>query len=210
MDIVGFDVVVEEIFRQFFGHSLGKRRYEHAFMAVDTREDFVHEVVDLIFRRSDIDFWVEQACGTDNLLDDDALGFSDFEVGRRRTDIDNLMNELVELFEAQRSVVECCRQTEAVFYEVLLPCPVAAVHGTNLWHAHMAFVDDGEKVFREEIKQAVRPVTRLPTVEIARIILYAAAMAQFLDHLHVVFHPLLDTLCLDCIANGVEISHAFH
>ena len=35
-------------------------------------------------------------------------------------------------------------------------------------------------------------------------------MAQFLDHLHIVFHTLLDALRLDSIAYALEIILLFH
>ena len=116
----------------------------------------------------------------------------------------------MELVEGEGAVVESCRQTETVFNQVLLACPVAAIHGAYLWYAHMTFVHHQQKVLGEEVEQAIGTFARLPAVEIPRIVLYARAVAQFLNHFHVIFHPLLDALCPDGIAQVPEELFALH
>ena len=68
----------------------------------------------------------------------------------------------------------------------------------------MALVHHQQEVFREEIQQAVWPFARLSAVEISRIVLDARTVTQLLDHLHVVFHTLLDALRLDSVAYTLE------
>ena len=47
----------------------------------------------------------------------------------------------------------------------------------------------------------------MATVEIARVVLNARAVTQFLDHLHVILHTLLDALGLDGVAHLLEESY---
>ena len=69
----------------------------------------------------------------------------------------------------------------------------------------MALVDEEQEIFGEEIEQAVGAFAWLAAVKIARVVLDAATMAQFLDHLHVILHALLYALCFDRIAKVVKI-----
>ena len=50
----------------------------------------------------------------------------------------------------------------------------------------------------------------MSAVEISGIVLNSRAVAQFLDHLHIVLHTLLDALRLDSIAYALEIILLFH
>ena len=68
----------------------------------------------------------------------------------------------------------------------------------------MTLVDDQQIILRKKIEQTVGALTFLPTVEVAGVVLYSTAMPQFLDHLHVVFHPFLNALCLNGITHLVE------
>ena len=114
------------------------------------------------------------------------------------------MHHLLELVETEWAVVEGCRQAEPIFHEILLAGAVAAVHRVKLRHGDVALVDDEQIVVGEEVEQAVGPLSRFATVEIARIVLDARAIAQFLDHLHVVLHTFLDALRLDVVAESLK------
>ena len=74
----------------------------------------------------------------------------------------------------------------------------------------MTLIDDQQIVVWEEVQQTVGTFARLSSVEIARVVLNARAVAQFLNHLHVVLHALLDALCLDGVAHLVEVIHLLH
>ena len=69
----------------------------------------------------------------------------------------------------------------------------------------MTLIHHKEKVFREEIKETIRTLARSTAIEITGIVLYTRTMAKFLDHLHIIFHTLLDSLCLDTVAKFREI-----
>ena len=117
---------------------------------------------------------------------------------------------LLELLEAQRTVVEGGGQSEAVLHEVLLAAAVTAVHAVDLRHAHVALVDEEQIVVGEEVEQAVGPFARLAAVEVSAVVLDARAVSQFLDHLHIILHALLDPLRLDAVAQFLEEGDLLH
>src|SRR5207302_1592806 len=55
-----------------------------------------------------------------------------FEFGRRRAYVNELVRQLHELVEVQRAVIECARQTESVIHENGLARSIAFVHSTDL------------------------------------------------------------------------------
>jgi hypothetical protein len=67
-------------------------------------------------------------------------------VARRRGDVDELRDALLELVEAERSVVECGGKAEAVLDERDLARAVALVHAADLRHRDVGLVDDAEHV----------------------------------------------------------------
>ena len=74
----------------------------------------------------------------------------------------------------------------------------------------MTLVDEEQIVIREEVEQAIRSFASLSPIEVATVVLDAWAVAQFLDHLHIIFHTFLDTLSLDRVAHFLEESHLLH
>ncbi len=68
---------------------------------------------------------------------------------------------------------------------------VALVHCPNLRDSHMGFVDDQNKIVREEVQQSVRGGARTASVDVARIVLNPSAGANLAHHLQVVggAHP---------------------
>ncbi len=157
----------QQILRQFFRHALSKCRDEYSLLPFCPLQYLFKEVIDLVFRRSDDDFGIEQPCRTDDLLHHDTLCLAQFVVCRSGGNVDCLVQHLIKLLEFQRSVVESGRQSEAVFHKILLAGTVASVHRTYLWNAHMALVHHEDEVFREEIKQAIGLLTGTSAVEIA-------------------------------------------
>ena len=173
MDISGLDVVVQQIFCQFLCHALGEGSDQHPFLPFAALQDFFHQVVNLVFGGTHLNLGVKQSCRTDDLLYNDALSLLQLIVGRGGTDVDDLMYHRSELVERQRTVVKSCRQPETIFNQIPLARAVSAIHSTDLWYRDMAFVDDQQKVLREEVQQTVRTLASLSAVEIARIVLNA-------------------------------------
>ena len=197
--------MVEQILGKLLGHTLGKCRHQHALVALTALLNLFHQVINLILRRTHLNFRIKESRRTDELLHDDTLSLAKLIVGRCGTDIYYLIDETVELVKFQRTVVESGRQTETILYEVLLPRPVTTIHRTYLRHTDMALVDNHEVVFREEIQQAVGALSGLAAVEVAAVVLYARAVTELLYHLDIIFHTLLDALGLYGIANLLEV-----
>ena len=71
----------------------------------------------------------------------------------------------------------------------------------------MAFIDDGEEILREVVEKAERAHTRLTTVEVARVVLNARAVAHFTNHLNVVGYALAQTISFGRATFAVEHIH---
>ncbi len=65
---------------------------------------------------------------------------------RRRRNVNRLIDQLRELVEIERPVVQRGRQAEAVFDQGFLARTVAAVHAADLRHGHMALIDHQKKI----------------------------------------------------------------
>ena len=104
------------------------------------------------------------------------------------------MGEFAKLLKFERAVVERGGESETVVDQTLFARAVAAVHRADLWHADVALVDDEQKVFWEKVEQTVGAHARLATVEVARIVFDARAVAEFANHFEVVAHAFLETL----------------
>ncbi len=150
---------------------------------------------------------VQQAGGAHELLDHESAGFLEFVVGGGRAHVDLLACELLELLELERTVVGGCGKPESVVYQYRLAGVVAAVHRVYLRQGHVALVDEGYEVLGEVVDQAERALTLLASVEVAGVVLDAGAVAHLLDHLEVVFHPLLEALGLEFAAAFLEELH---
>ena len=61
----------------------------------------------------------------------------------------------------------------------------------------MALVDDHHIIFGEVIQQTERACSCSAPIEVARVVLNAGAVAKLLNHLEVVLHALLDSLCFN-------------
>ena len=153
---------------------------------------------------------VEQSRGADHLFHHHAFAFLQFVVGGRGTDVNHLLGHFVELVEGERAVVQGCRQAETIVHERLLARAVAAVHGAYLRHAHVALVDDNQKVLGEEVQEAIRARARRASVEVARVVLNAAAVPQLAYHFDVVLHALFQPFCFERLAAGLEVGDLRH
>ena len=199
--------VVEQELAQFLGHSFGQRRDQRTFLLFYTYTNLLQQVVNLILRWTHLYLWVQQTRRTYHLFDDDTLSLLQLKVSRCGRDINSLMSVLLELLKGQRTIVEGGWQTESILHQIGLAGTVTAVHRTYLRHRDMTLVDDQQKVVREEVQETVRPLTSMSAVKVTGIVLDTRAMAQFLDHLHVVLHTLLDALRLDLITQILEELH---
>ena len=74
----------------------------------------------------------------------------------------------------------------------------------------MALIDECYEVLGEIVYEAEGPLSCAPPVEVSGIILDAGAVAQFLDHLHIVLDPLLEAVGLVLLSDGTEILALLH
>ena len=174
------------------------------------RHYLVHQVVNLVFRRTNLNLGVQQSCGAYQLFYNDTFCFVQLIIGWGSTDIDHLIGHLLEFLESQGTVVEGCRQSEAEFHQISLTSPVATIHSTDLRHTDVTLVNHHQIVFWEEVEQTVGSLTGLSSVKVSGIVLNTRTMAQFLDHLHIIFYAFLDALGLDAVTHFLEESHLFH
>ena len=210
VDISRGDAVFQKIVREFFRHALGQGRYQDALVGLAGFRDFFHQVVDRVVGGAHLYGRVEQSRGTDHLFHNHALAFLQFVVGRRGTDVNHLLGHFVELVEGERAVVQGGWQAEAIVHERLLARAVAAVHGAYLRHADMALVDDDQKVLGEEVQEAIGARARRASVEVARVVLNAAAVPQLAYHFDVVLHALFQPFCFERLAAGLEVGDLRH
>ena len=117
------------------------------------------------------------------MLDDDPLTLSQLILGRRSTDIEDAGGEGIELFVLQRTVIQCCGQAKTILHETNLSRAVTPIHRMDLWDGHMALIYDQQIVTREVVQQAEGTLTRLPTIEVAGVVLDPRAIAELTYHL---------------------------
>ena len=82
---------------------------------------------------------------------------------------------------------------------------VATVHRSDLRQCNMAFVDEAYEILREIVYQTERPHALRASVEIARIVLDARAVAHLLYEFQVIFYSLLQSLGFQVFAYILEI-----
>ena len=87
---------------------------------------------------------------------------------------------------------------------------VAAVHRPDLRQGDMALVYECDEIIREIVDEAERPFSGGAAVKISGIVLDTRTIAHLLDHLEVIFHPLLESLCLKRLAYALEILHLLY
>ena len=196
--------MIQQIFRQFFGHSFGKRCHQNTFVFVTSLQYFGQKIVYLVLARTHNNLWVQQSRWSNQLFNHHAFGLSKFVVGRCCRHIYHLIDKAMKLFKPKRTVVESSRQAETKLNKVLLSRPITPIHAAKLRNANMTFVDNHQIIFWEKIEQAIRTLARLAAIEIARVVLDARTVPQLFHHLHVILHPFLNTLGLNAVAKLVK------
>ena len=207
MDIVAADSHARQISSQFLRHTLRQCRHQNTFVHSSTLCDLLHQIVDLVQRRTHLDNRIEQACRTDHLVHHDPFALFQFIVGRCRTHVNRQRSQRLELIKRQRTVIHRCRQTETIIHQILLTGIIASVHRPYLRDRHVALVNHQQKVFREIIEQTERPFTRLATVKIAGIVLDTGAMPQLAYHFQIKRDTLVQTFRLVRLADFPQEIH---
>ena len=189
MQVLHFEILFGEMLRQRLGHSLGQSRYQRALSDFHELAQFGNKRIYLIARRENLNARIYQAGGADNLLND--LGRAlQFVRARRRSCKDNLPDCPLPLVEPQRSVVQRRWKAEAVLHEGTLARTVSVIHPAKLGQRYVAFVHHHQEVVREILQQVARRLSRLPALQMARVVLDALAVAEVLNHLQIIFRAL--------------------
>ena len=191
MNIVATHIVTKQEIGQFLRHALGKGCNQYALFHLDALLDFLHQIVNLIQTRTDIYHGIKQACRTDNLIDHNAFALHQLVLGRSGTDINYLLGQLLELFEFQRTIVECRFHAETILNQIGLSGSVASIHGMNLRDTHMTFINYNQEIIRKEIKQTIGAGTCRTPVKIAGIVLNPRTMSEFTNHFHIIGYPFI-------------------
>ena len=73
MDIVGFHVMVEKVFRQLLSHTFRQCGYECSFVSLASYQNLVHQVVYLVLAWPYFYFRVKQSCRPYHLFHDNTF-----------------------------------------------------------------------------------------------------------------------------------------
>ncbi len=92
--------------------------------------------------------------------------------------------------------------------ERLLPGPVTRVLAPDLGHGDVGLVQHDQEVLGEEVEQRVRRLPRGAAVEVAAVVLHAAAHPRLGEHLEVVLGPHAQALGLEQLAGGLELAQS--
>ncbi len=166
MQVADADVHALQILRQALCHTLRQRCYQHALLHLDCAVDFADQIIHLTGCLAQDNFRVEQTCRADDLLDN-LTGLCKLIGPWRGADVNRLSDALLEFCEQQRSVIKRGRQPETVFNQLLFAGTVTIVHGANLRHGHVAFVDEAQESLRKIIQKGIRRITGLSAVKVA-------------------------------------------
>ena len=108
-----------------------------------------------------------------------------------------LRHDVDPLLELQGSVVQCGWQSESMLDQRQLSRSISLVHPIDLGDRCVRLVHDREKVCREIVQKAGRPIARSTPARVQRIVLDAWTRPDFQHHLDVEMSPLLQPLCLE-------------
>jgi hypothetical protein len=188
-----------------FCHLLGERGHQDALIVLGAFADLLDQVVDLSLRRPDLHLGIDQPGGPDDLLDD-PLGQPQLVVAWRRGHEHDLVHASGELVEPQGSVVDGARQAEPVLDERRLPGQVSLVHPVELRDGDVRLVDHDQVVVGEVVEERVRRRARAAAVDVARVVLDAAAETDLAHHLEVVRRAHAEPFGFEQLALIVQLS----
>ena len=115
----------------------------------------------------------------------------------------------LELIKAQRPVIQCTREPEAVINQCLLAGTVTAVHPAKLPDHHMALVKEHQTVRGKIVNQAGRRFAGGESGQMPGVVFNTLAETHLIEHLKVKLGALLQTLRFDHAALVVELLETF-
>ncbi|MNQ74103.1 hypothetical protein D3C85_888550 [compost metagenome] len=199
--------MIGQVVGQVFGHALGQGGDQHSLLDRHALGDFRQQVIDLGQRRANLDLRVDQTGRAYQLLDH-ATGVFRLVIARRGRNENRLRADVLEFVEAHRPVIERGGQTETVFHQRLFTGAVALIHGADLRHADVGFVDHQQGVGRQVVKQGGRRLAGFTTGQVARVVFDTVAIPQFENHLQVETGALLQALGFNEFVVGAQVVQA--
>ena len=167
MYVVAADPVLVQIVGKLLGHTLCESGDKHAFLAFHAQLYLLHEVINLVGKRTYLYDRVEQSCGAYYLFHYNAFALDKLIVGGCGAHIYSLRGKFLKLLELERAIVESSRQSEPELHKVCLSGAVTAIHRVYLRNAYVALIYYQQELFGKEVEQTVGACTRLASVEIS-------------------------------------------
>ena len=208
VQVLDLDSPLGKVGGKFLGHLLGQGRHEDALVAFDTQAHLFEEVVDLSLRRLDDDKRVDEARGSDDLLDH-PVGALKLVGTRRRGQVDGLADARGELVPLQRTVVHRGGQAETVVDERSFAGHVPFEHRADLRDGHVGLVNDEEEVLGEVVEKRVRGCSGTSPVNVARVVFDPRTRSNLLEHLQIEGGAHAQALFLDQLVLGAQPRQAF-
>ena len=166
--------------------------------------DLPHQIVHLTRRGPKHDQRVNQPRGTDDLLH--RIFAQPQLIGRRGgADIDGLVLPGAELLKQQRAVVIGAGQAEAIIDQAFFARAVAVVHGADLRHGDMAFVDEHQKILGKVVQKGIRRVAGLAAVKVAAVVFDARAKADLAHHFDIIARALAKPHSIERLALVLQL-----
>ncbi len=165
VEILGFNFFVLQILGKILGHFFGECCGDNAETALYCSLCLDNKILDLaavsshhpfipslgrrgntLKNRPDNHFGINETSRTNDLFDD-AFTFFLFVIGRSCRCVNHLPNTLFKFWIFERAVILCRWQSKTEFNQCIFSRLVAGKHGAELWHSHMRFIDNGEKIW---------------------------------------------------------------
>src|SRR5438309_5054833 len=108
-----------------------------------------------------------------------------FEFGRRGTDVNNLVRQLHEFSEIERSIVQGAGQPESILNQHCFTRLVTLVHSADLRNGGVRLVHYEQEIFRKKIEQSEWPRTGRSPAQMPRVILDPVAESHLLQHFQI-------------------------
>src|SRR5690625_648897 len=168
----------------------------------------MQQVIDVPLRRFNNHCGVDQPGGPDDLFDK-TVGLFQFVVPGCGRKVDRLPDAFQEFLPFQGTVIYRGRQPETVIYQGALAGNISLIHGPDLWHRNVRFIDDEHKVFGEIVQERVGSRTARAPIDVPRIVLDTRTGTNLPHHFDVVSGAHTQALRLQQFALLLELLQAF-
>ena len=135
MHVAALDSDLAVILRQIFCHAFGEGRNQHALILRHALPDFMKQIINLPFYRTNLYRRIHQPGRPNNLFDHHSRRFRQLIRARRRRNINELVGAMLKFFKRQRTIVERRRHAEPILDQRLFTRAVAMIHSVQLRHS---------------------------------------------------------------------------